>query len=175
MSMFSIGLSGLNAAQNALNTTSNNISNVYTPGYNRELTLLGEQQSAGGGVQVNDIQRQFDHYVADQLNAAGSKSSALQSYQTQVSRDVRLGLSGSANFRSRFYLDPSGLPERSQGDVLTLASRASLAFERSGIEISIWGRNLTNRDYAVSGYGFIGYNTFRSDPRTFGGSVSITF
>lgn len=86
MSMFSIGLSGLNAAQNALNTTSNNISNVYTPGYNRELTLLGEQQSAGGGVQVNDIQRQFDHYVADQLNAAGSKSSALQSYQTQVSQ-----------------------------------------------------------------------------------------
>ena len=92
-----------------------------------------------------------------------------------MSRDVRLGLSGSASFRSRFYLDPSGLPERSQGDVLTLASRASLAFERSGIEISIWGRNLTNRDYAVSGYGFIGYNTFRSDPRTFGGSVSITF
>ena len=86
MSMSSIGLSGLNAAQNALNTTSNNISNVYTPGYNRELTLLGEQQSAGGGVQVNDIQRQFDHYVADQLNAAGSKSSALQSYQTQVSQ-----------------------------------------------------------------------------------------
>jgi flagellar hook-associated protein 1 FlgK len=80
MSMFSIGLSGLNAAQNALNTTSNNISNVYTPGYNRELTLLGERSSSGG-VQVNDIQRQFDYYVADQLNAAGSKSSALQSGQ----------------------------------------------------------------------------------------------
>lgn len=85
MSMFSIGLSGLNAAQNALNTTSNNISNVYTPGYNRELTLLGER-NASGGVKVNDIQRQFDHYVADQLNAAGSKSSALQAYQTQVSQ-----------------------------------------------------------------------------------------
>ncbi|HEX5678752.1 MAG TPA: flagellar hook-associated protein FlgK [Alcanivorax sp.] len=86
MSMFSIGLSGLNAAQNALNTTSNNISNVYTPGYNRELTLLGEQHSAGGGVRVNDIQRQFDYYVADQLNAASTKSSALQAYQTQVSQ-----------------------------------------------------------------------------------------
>ncbi len=85
MSMFSIGLSGLNAAQNALNTTSNNISNVYTPGYNRELTLLGER-NASGGVKVNDIQRQFDYYVADQLNAAGSKSSALQAYQTQVSQ-----------------------------------------------------------------------------------------
>ncbi|SDG08985.1 flagellar hook-associated protein 1 FlgK [Onishia taeanensis] len=85
MSMFSIGLSGLNAAQNALNTTSNNISNVYTPGYNRELTILTEGNSAGG-VKVSDIQRQFDRYVADQLNDATSTSSALETYQTQVSQ-----------------------------------------------------------------------------------------
>ncbi|MFC3285176.1 flagellar hook-associated protein FlgK [Litchfieldella rifensis] len=85
MSIFSTGLSGLNAAQNALNTTSNNISNVYTPGYNRELTILGEGR-AGGGVQVDDIQRQFNRYVANQLNAATSSSSALQTYQTQVSQ-----------------------------------------------------------------------------------------
>ena len=96
-------------------------------------------------------------------------------YETRVSADASLSLGANASFRSRFYLDPSGLRERSQGDVLTLASRASLAFERSGITLSIWGRNLTNRDYAVSGYGFIGYNTFRSDPRTFGGSVSLAF
>ncbi|MFY0989079.1 flagellar hook-associated protein FlgK [Halomonas sp. C05BenzN] len=85
MSIFSIGLSGLNAAQNALNTTSNNISNVYTPGYNRELVLLGESR-ADGGVRVNDIQRQFNQYVADQLNAATSSSSALAAYQGQVSQ-----------------------------------------------------------------------------------------
>ncbi|MCH4562945.1 flagellar hook-associated protein FlgK [Halomonas sp. EGI 63088] len=85
MSIFSIGLSGLNAAQNALNTTSNNISNVYTPGYNRELVLLGESR-ADGGVRVNDIQRQFNRYVADQLNAATSSSSALAAYQGQVSQ-----------------------------------------------------------------------------------------
>ncbi len=85
MSLFSIGLSGLNAAQNALNTTSNNISNVYTPGYNRELTLLGER-NVSGGVQVNDIQRQYDQYVAGQLNAANSKASALESYHTQISQ-----------------------------------------------------------------------------------------
>ncbi|MDI5935144.1 flagellar hook-associated protein FlgK [Halomonas kalidii] len=85
MSIFSIGLSGLNAAQNALNTTSNNISNVYTPGYNRELVLLGESR-ADGGVRVNDIQRQFNQYVADQLNAATSSSSALTAYQGQISQ-----------------------------------------------------------------------------------------
>ncbi|WP_288130944.1 flagellar hook-associated protein FlgK [Microbulbifer sp.] len=85
MSIFSIGLSGLNAAQNALNTTGNNISNVYTPGYNRELTLLGER-AGGGGVTVNDIQRQFDSFVASQLNRANSETSALSSYVTQVSQ-----------------------------------------------------------------------------------------
>ncbi|GGX78018.1 flagellar hook-associated protein 1 [Litchfieldella qijiaojingensis] len=85
MSIFSIGLSGLNAAQNALNTTSNNISNVYTSGYNRELTLLGEGR-AGGGVEVNDIQRQFNRYVASQLNSATSTASALQTYQTQITQ-----------------------------------------------------------------------------------------
>ncbi|SEL74397.1 flagellar hook-associated protein FlgK [Halomonas daqiaonensis] len=83
MSIFSTGLSGLNAAQNALSTTSNNISNVYTPGYNREVTILGESR-ADGGVEVNDIQRQFNQYVASQLNAATSKSSALEAYSTQV-------------------------------------------------------------------------------------------
>ncbi|MCX2842496.1 flagellar hook-associated protein FlgK [Microbulbifer thermotolerans] len=85
MSMFSIGLSGLNAAQIALNTTSNNISNVYTEGYNRELTLLGER-SGGLGVQVNDVQRQFDDFVAGQLNAVSSTASALSSYEIQISQ-----------------------------------------------------------------------------------------
>ena len=85
MSMFSIGLSGLNAAQNALNTSSNNISNVYTPGYNRELAQLGEGR-VGGGVRVNDIERQFNTYVADQLNSAKTQSSASETYYNQVSQ-----------------------------------------------------------------------------------------
>lgn len=85
MSMFSIGLSGLNAAQNALNTSSNNISNVYTPGYNRELPQLGEGRS-GGGVKVNDIERQFNTYVANQLNSAKTQSSALNTYSSQITQ-----------------------------------------------------------------------------------------
>lgn len=85
MSIFSIGLSGLFAAQNALNTTSNNISNVYTPGYNREITVLGER-SGSRGVVVNDIQRQFDEFVAGQLNAATSRTSALDIYEVHISQ-----------------------------------------------------------------------------------------
>ncbi|TDX30972.1 flagellar hook-associated protein 1 FlgK [Modicisalibacter xianhensis] len=86
MSLFSIGLSGLSAAQTALQTTGSNISNVYTPGYNRQLTLLGESSSGANGVQVNDVQRQFNHYIASQLNTATSSASALEAYATQVSQ-----------------------------------------------------------------------------------------
>lgn len=84
MSMFSIGLSGLNTAQIALNTTSNNISNVYTPGYNRELTIV--EQKNHGGVGVIAVQRQFDHFIASQLNGSTSTLAALNSYYSQVSQ-----------------------------------------------------------------------------------------
>ena len=85
MSMFSIGLSGLNAAQSALTPSSNNISNIFTPGYNRELVQLGEGR-VGGGVKVNDIERQFNTYVASQLNNAKTQSSALETYNNQISQ-----------------------------------------------------------------------------------------
>ncbi|MBZ9568270.1 flagellar hook-associated protein FlgK [Modicisalibacter tunisiensis] len=86
MSLFSTGLSGLNAAQVALQTAGTNVSNVYTPGYNRQVAQLGETLPAGGGVQVNDVERQFNQYIASQLNAATSRSSALETYSTQASQ-----------------------------------------------------------------------------------------
>ncbi|RXE48419.1 flagellar hook-associated protein FlgK [Chromohalobacter israelensis] len=89
MSIFSIGLSGLSAAQSALSTTSNNLSNVYTEGYNRQLTILGESYSNGStgtGVSVDEVQRQFNSYITEQYNDANSQKSALESYQSQVSQ-----------------------------------------------------------------------------------------
>lgn len=89
MSIFSIGLSGLSAAQTALSTTSNNLSNVYTEGYNRQLPILGESYSNGStgtGVSVDEVQRQFNSYVTEQYNDANSQTSALESYQSQVSQ-----------------------------------------------------------------------------------------
>nr|CDQ36245.1 Flagellar hook-associated protein 1 [Virgibacillus halodenitrificans] len=89
MSIFSIGLSGLSAAQTALSTTSNNLSNVYTEGYNRQLPILGESYSNGStgtGVSVDEVQRQFNSYITEQYNDANSQTSALESYQSQVSQ-----------------------------------------------------------------------------------------
>lgn len=84
MSIFSIGMSGLNAAQVALKTTSNNVSNVYTPGYNREITVLS--QRASGGVVVTDVERQFNHFVASQLNSATTDTGYLARYESEISQ-----------------------------------------------------------------------------------------
>ena len=111
MSIFSIGLSGLNAASAAFNTASNNISNVYTPGYNRQVVELGELPAAQG-VNVQGIQRQFDSYIAQQLNSANSKTSALDAYQTQVSQIDNLLAdqdSGLAPLMQKFFSSISDL------------------------------------------------------------------
>src|SRR5690606_21695769 len=115
MSIFSIGVSGLHTAQIALQTTSNNISNVYTPGYNRELTLLNEQR-VGGGVTVSDVQRQFDYFIAAQLNSANSSHAALESYHRQVSQidnllaDRDAGLAPLLNYSFGALQDLAGAP-----------------------------------------------------------------
>ncbi|HEU0277686.1 MAG TPA: flagellar hook-associated protein FlgK [Rhodanobacteraceae bacterium] len=124
MSIFSIGLSGLNAARIAFNTTSNNIANVNTPGYNRELPIFA-QSGASQGVTVADVQRQFDGYIASQLNAANSKTSGLDAYQTQVSQIDNLLAdedSGLAPLMQKFF-----------GSVATLAGSPADPAARQGV------------------------------------------
>lgn len=82
MSIFSIGLSGLRAAQAGLHTTSNNISNVGTDGYNREILQLSESRTSG--VETDGIQRQFNQFVATRLNAASGSYASLETYYSQV-------------------------------------------------------------------------------------------
>ena len=93
--------------------------------------------------------------------------------------DVTSGISALASlhgkYRSRYYLDAEGLEARSQEGFTTVQAALDFGFEGTGLTLSLWGRNLTDEDYAVSGYGFIGYNTFRSDPRTFGASFNYSF
>lgn len=96
-------------------------------------------------------------------------------YRFDFGRGVEASLGAHAKYRSQFYLDPEGLEGRSQDGFVTVQAEASLAFPKEGLSITLWGRNLTDQDYAVSGYGFIGYNTFRSDPRTVGVRVGLDF
>ncbi len=97
------------------------------------------------------------------------------SYRSTLSQALELDVSANGKYRSAYFLDAEGLDTRKQNGFLTAQAQLSLRFVGSGTAITFWGRNLTGRDYALSGYGFIGYNTFRSDPRTYGVKVSHSF
>ena len=91
-SMFSIGLSGLNAAQAALVTTGHNTANVNTAGYSRQSAQIA---SAGGvntpgvgffgaGSKVTDVSRSYDQYLSSQFNQVQSTNQSLSTYSTQI-------------------------------------------------------------------------------------------
>lgn len=92
-------MTGLSAAQAALSTTSNNISNYNVSGYNRQTTVLAQGNSTllggqyyGNGVRVSAISREYDQFITSQLRAASSQNSALSTQYGQVSNiDNMLG------------------------------------------------------------------------------------
>jgi len=105
-SIFSIGQSALAAAQAAQATTSHNISNATTPGYNRQVVV---QSTAGGinygygfvgqGTQIAEIKRVYDDFLYKQVLSSQTTASSLDSYATQISQinnliaDTSAGLS----------------------------------------------------------------------------------
>jgi flagellar hook-associated protein 1 FlgK len=91
--LINIGLSGLTAAQWGLTTTSENISNSTTPGYDVENPVYaestGEYTGSGylpEGVSTTTVQRAYSQYLASQLNTAQSLSSSLSANYAMLSQ-----------------------------------------------------------------------------------------
>jgi iron complex outermembrane receptor protein len=96
-------------------------------------------------------------------------------YEFALTPGVDASVAAHVKYRGDYYLDPEGLETRMQAGFSTLQAEAAFQFVGTGLGLTVWGRNLTDEDYALSGYGFIGYNTFRSDPRTFGLRLDYSF
>lgn len=91
-SLINSALSGLTAAQAAINTTSNNISNYTVSGYTRQSVALSQASSTmignsyyGNGVNVVGINREYDSFITNQLRGASATSSALTAQYSQIS------------------------------------------------------------------------------------------
>jgi len=135
------------------------------------LTLLSTEID-----QTSDIGGNAAKFDGKPLPFAPETSATLGGrYDFTVSAGLEAHVSLHAKYRSRYYLDPEGLAARSQAGFTTLQAEAGLRFEDRGIDLTLWGRNLTDEDYALSGYGFLGYDTFRSDPRTWGVRIGYSF
>ncbi len=88
-SLTNIAASGIQAAQIALNTVGNNITNEPVPGYNHETTQLTENLASGltgNGVSVIGVTRDYDSLVTNQLQSASAAAASTNAYYNQVSQ-----------------------------------------------------------------------------------------
>ncbi|CFQ43717.1 flagellar hook-associated protein FlgK [Yersinia frederiksenii] len=102
-SLMNTAMSGLSAAQYALSTVSNNISNYQVAGYNRQNTIFAQSGGTlspagfvGNGVTVTGVNREYNSFITNQLRSAQTQSSGLTTYYQQVSQIDNL-LSNTSN------------------------------------------------------------------------------
>ena len=104
--IFSIGVSAVQNAQLGLMTTEHNISNVNTPGYNRQRIIQASNPGVltgsgfiGQGAHVSTIERMYSSFISNQVNRAQTNVSELESYSVELGQinnmlaDVNAGLS----------------------------------------------------------------------------------
>ena len=123
-------LTGLQAAQSALQVTGNNIANVNTPGYSRETAVqstltpsLYGGQYLGNGTQIDAVTRSYNIYLQSQVWSTAATASGANTLNTQIQPIANLiagtdsGLSTSINqfFASgvaQVAANPADLPSR---------------------------------------------------------------
>ena len=140
--LLSTSVSGLLAFQSALDTTAHNIANANTPGYSRQRVDLATRPPEhygfgyiGNGVQVADVRRLYDSFLAGQVRSSTSNNSRLQAFYGMASQidnllaDPNAGLSPSLqaffNAVQQVANAPSSIPARQAmlGAADTLANR----------------------------------------------------
>lgn len=127
--LLSISLTGLNAAQAALNTTSHNISNANVVGYNRQQVLQGTADPMftgvgffGQGTEISTVKRIYSQFLNSQVLAANASRAEFETYYNQVKQvdnllsDATAGLNPALDefFRGvqQVAADPSSVPSR---------------------------------------------------------------
>ncbi|MGZ8223865.1 MAG: flagellar hook-associated protein FlgK [Methylobacter sp.] len=128
-SILGTALSGLTAAQHALETASHNIANVNTEGYSRQRVELGTRPAEftgagyiGQGVNVNTVARSYDRFITNQLTSSTSAFSESDAFYALASRvdniisNEATGLSPALksffNSVNEIVNDPSSIPAR---------------------------------------------------------------
>lgn len=129
MSVLNIGVTGLRVAQAGLLTTSHNISNASTAGYNRQVNVQSTALPnfagygfVGQGANVESVRRVYSEYLTTQILGAESNVGELDMYLSQAQQidnlmaDANAGLSPAL---SEFFqatqqvaADPGSIPAR---------------------------------------------------------------
>ena len=142
----SIGVQALDATQGALDATSNNIANVNTPGYTREVAQFSENgestsggELTGGGVTLEGLQSIRDELLniqiqqqTSQQSSANAQSSSLQQAQTYFATnggDIASELTAFSSSLTQLSANPSSTAV--QQSVLTSGQNLASAFNNT--------------------------------------------
>ncbi len=128
--LVSNALTGLQAAQTALQVTGNNIANVNPPGYSREMAVQSTRPPSlyggnylGNGTQIDAVTRSYNGYLQSQVwstAAAASGASALNAQIQPIANLIAGADSGLSTSINQFFAsgvaqvaaNPSDLPSR---------------------------------------------------------------
>ena len=152
LSSLNMALQSMQAEQEALSTTTNNIANVNTPGYSRQTVSLEEAPPVqygglllGNGVQVGQITSQRDNLLQTRLDQETQQQSKYNSYlgtmqqvQTLFNETTGNGLESSltAFFNSLQQLSTSPSDSSLRQGVLTAATNLAQAFNSTAGNLS---------------------------------------
>ncbi|MGA8132908.1 MAG: flagellar hook-associated protein FlgK, partial [Pseudomonas gingeri] len=154
MSLLNIGMTGLNAASTALNTTGNNISNVDTAGYSRQSTVQTSSASQqygnvfiGTGTTLADVRRVYSAYLDAQLQTATSLNSDSSSYLAQVTptdsmlSDTNTGMTASLQQFFTSLQSVSTTPTDDASRQTTLTSAQALSSKLNSLSQQLSAQN----------------------------------
>lgn len=146
-SLISIAQSGIQTAQAGLTTTGHNISNAATPGFSRQqviqATAIGQNAGfgfLGNGVQVAEVKRVYNDFLANQVTTAQTSQSSLEGFYTQIAQidnllaDTSAGLSPALQEFFKGVQDLSSNPQSVAARQAVLSTADSLAARFQGLD-----------------------------------------
>ncbi|GEA03240.1 flagellar hook protein FlgK [Alteromonas sp. KUL17] len=140
--LFSLATSGVNASSKLLQTTSNNIANVNTPGYVRERTEL--QNSQVFGVEIGNTERIINVFAQNQLRRDITSVGELEAFSSKTAAIDNL-LASEANSISQGLSEYFAALQTAADDPTNLASRDQVL----GKSESLYQRMKTLSDYML--------------------------
>jgi flagellar hook-associated protein 1 FlgK len=154
--LLNVGSRALLANQIALQTTGNNISNVNTPGYSRQTTVMQAVQGQftgagyiGNGVAVQTVQRVYSDFLTKQAHATLSISSSATAVANQMNQLQNLfpggdnGLGASISNMINDFSDVSSAPTdlTARTVAITQAQQVATNFQGAATQLNTLQQN----------------------------------
>lgn len=157
--IFSIGISGINAAQLGLLTTEHNVVNANTPGYTRQRTVQATNiavnsgaGSIGQGVHVETIERVYDAFMNRQVNTAQTKVSELGAFYSQIKQIDNMLADASAGLSPALQDFFSGVQQVAANPSLLPARQAMISSAQTMVErFQTMDSRLEEINYEING------------------------